>query len=94
MILCFRRHSNLCRTRRHGILGCEEPTSIENVVIQSKTVLGKAELTIFMFKPIAIEQTWEASVLFVDRNNNINAIDFSESSSEFSSFAQNFFIFN
>ena len=71
-------------------LAVRNRTSHENVVIQSKTVLGKAESTTFMFKPIAIEQTGETSALFVERNNIINAVDLNESSYEFSSFAQHF----
>ena len=71
-------------------LAVRNRTSYEKVVIYSKTVLDKAEPTTFEFRPIAVEQTGEASALFIERNNNMNAFDLSESSSEFSSFAQNF----
>ena len=35
-----------------------------------------------MFEPIAIEQTGETSALFVEQNNNNNAVDLSESNSD------------
>ena len=46
-------------------------TSHEKVIIQSKTVLGKAEPTTFEFRPIAVEQTGEVSALFVERIINM-----------------------
>ena len=60
-------------------------TSYETVVIQ--ITIGKKEPTTFEFRPIAVEQTGEASALFVERINYNNTVDLSESSSEFISFA-------
>ena len=61
-----------------------------NLTIQSKTVLGKAAPTTFVFRPIPVDQTDKSSVSFVERVENINIVDLSDTSTEFSSFAQNF----
>ena len=88
----FVSEDTLTSVRNDGtvFLAVRTRTSYEKVVIQSKTVLGKAEPTTFEFRPIAVVQTGEASALFVERIYNI----LSESSCEFSSFAKNFFFFN
>ena len=65
----------------------------ENLTLQSKTNLGRAEPTTFMIRPFAVDQTDESSVPFVERVNNINIVDLSDTSMEFSSFAQNFLPF-
>ena len=65
-------------------------TANENLTLQNKTVLGKAEPTTFVFRPILVYQTDEISVTSVERVNNINVVDLSDTSNEFSSFAQNF----
>ena len=71
-------------------LAVRNKTSHENITIQSKTVLGKAEPTTFVFETITVEQLGKTSSLFVEQTNRIHAIDLSDTSSEFSSFAQNF----
>ena len=71
-------------------LAVRNKTPLENITIQSKTVLGKAEPTIFVFEPIAIEQPDEASALSVEQTNRIHTIDLSDTSSEFSWFDQIF----
>ena len=71
-------------------LAVRNRTANENLTIQSKTVLGKAAPTTFVFRPIQVDQTDKPSVSFVQRVNNINIVDFSDTSTEFSSFAQNF----
>ena len=71
-------------------LALRNKTVNENLQIQSKTVLGKAEPTVFTFRPITVDQTDGTSVPCVKHVNNINSVNFSDTSSEFSSFAQNF----
>ena len=73
-------------------LAVRNHTSREKMSFQTKTVLCKAELTTFVFRPIAVDQTNEASVLFVKQFDNIGAVDLSDTISGFSSFAQNCFL--
>ena len=65
-------------------------TASGNLILQNKTVLGKAEPTTFMFRPIMVNETGETSVSIVEHDNNIKIVDLSDTSTEFSSFAQNF----
>ena len=65
-------------------------TANENLQIPSKTVLGKAEPTVFMFQPVTVDQTDGTSMRLVEHVNKIRTINFSDTSSELSSFAQNF----
>ena len=60
-------------------------TANKNLQIPSKTVLGKAEPTVFMFEPVTVDQTDGTSMPLVEHVNNIR-----DTSSEFSSFAQIF----
>ena len=53
-------------------------------------MLGKAESTTFVFRSIAVDQIDKASISIVEQVININAVDLSDTSTEFSSFAQNF----
>ena len=62
-------------------------TANENLTIQSKTVLGKAAPTTFVFRPIPVDQTDKLSVSLVERVNNLIIVDFSDTSTEFISFA-------
>ena len=71
-------------------LALRNRTANENLTLQNKTVLGKAEPTTIVFRPILVDQTDETSVTSVERINNINVVDLSDTSTEFSSFAQNF----
>ena len=71
-------------------LAVRNRTANENLTIQSKTVLGKAAPTTFVFRPIPVDQTDKPSVSFLERVININIVDLSDTSTEFSSFAQNF----
>ena len=71
-------------------LAVRNRTANENLTLQNKTVLGKAEPTTFVFKPILVDQTDETSVTSVEHVNNINVVDLSDTSTEFCSFAQNF----
>ena len=71
-------------------LAVRNRTSSENIIHQSKTVLGKAEPTTFVFRSIAVDQLDKASISIVERVNNFNAVDLSYTSTELSSFAQNF----
>ena len=45
-------------------LAVRNKTANENLLLQSKTVLGKAEPTTFMFRPIAVAQTDGTSISF------------------------------
>ena len=72
-------------------LAIRNETANENLQIPSKTVLvGKAEPTVFMFEPVTVDQTDGTSMPLVEHVNNIRIVNFSDTSSEFSSFAQNF----
>ena len=71
-------------------LAVRNRTANENLLLQSKTVLGKAEPTTFVLRPIAVDQTDGTSISFVEHVNNINIVNLSDTSSEFSFFAQNF----
>ena len=71
-------------------LAIRNKTANENLQIPSKTVLSKAEPTVFMFEPVTVDQTDGTSMPLVERVNNIRIVNFSDTSSEFSSFAQNF----
>ena len=64
-------------------------TATENLQIPSKTVLGKAEPTIF-FRPVSVDQADATSMPLIEQVNNVNIVDLDDTSSEFSSFAQNF----
>ena len=64
-------------------------TANENLQILSKTVLGKAEPTVFMFEPVTVDRIDGTSMPLVEHVNNIRTIYFSDTSSEFSSFAEN-----
>ena len=65
-------------------------TATENLHIPSKTVLGKAEPTVFKFRPVSVDQADGTSIPLIEQVNNISIIDLDDTSSEFSSFAQNF----
>ena len=65
-------------------------TATENLHIPSKTVLGKAEPTFFKFRPASVDQADGTSIPLIEQVNNISLIDLDDTSSEFSSFAQNF----
>ena len=71
-------------------LAVRNKASHEKTITQSKTVLGEAEPTTFVFRPMAVDQTDKASVPIVEQSINIDAVDLSDTSSELSSFAQNF----
>ena len=64
-------------------------TANENLILHSRTVLGKAHPTTIMFRPIMIDQTGKTSVSFVEHVNNFDFVDLIDTSTEFSSFAQN-----
>ena len=65
-------------------------TATENVQIPSKIVLGKAEPTIFMFRPVSVDQADGTSMPLIEQVNNNNIVDLDDTSSELGSFAQNF----
>ena len=71
-------------------LAVRNKTAIENLQIPSRTFLGKAEPTVFKFRPIPVDQTDRTSMPLIEQVNNINFVDLDDTSSEFSSFAQNF----
>ena len=71
-------------------LAVRNKTAIENLQIPSRTFLGKAEPTVFKFRPIPVDQTDRTSMPLIEQVNNINIVDLDDTSSEFSSFAQNF----
>ena len=71
-------------------LAVRNKTAIENLQIPSRTLLGKAEPTVFKFRPIPVDQTDRTSMPLIEQVNNINIVDLDDTSSEFSSFAQNF----
>ena len=65
--------------------------AFENVTIPTKTVLGKAEPTNFMLQPVAADTATEINKSLFKQVNKVNTDEWlSETSSEFSSFAQNF----
>ena len=68
-------------------LAIRNKTANENLQIPSKTVLGKAEPTVFTFRPITVDPTDGTSVPCVEHVNNNNFVNFSDTSSEFSFFA-------
>ena len=71
-------------------LAVRNKTAIENLQFPSRTFLGKAEPTVFKFRPIPVDQTDRTSMPLIEQVNNINIVDLDDTSSEFSSFAQNF----
>ena len=71
-------------------LAIRNKTAPENLQIPSKTVLGKAEPTVFMFRPVSVDQADGTSMSLIEQVNNISIVDLDDTSSEFSSFAQNF----
>ena len=71
-------------------LAIRNKTPTEKLQIPSKTVLGKAEPTVFMFRPVSVEQADGTSIPLIEQVNNISIVDLDDISSEFSSFAQNF----
>ena len=71
-------------------LAVRNKTALENLQIPSRTFLGKAEPTVFKFRPIPVDQTDRTSMPLIEQVNNINIVDLDDTSSEFSSFAQNF----
>ena len=72
-------------------LAVRNTTSFEKVTIYNKIVLGKAEPTNFVFQPVAADLVAETNVLSIEQINRVHAIDLlNETSSEFSSFSQNF----
>ena len=75
----------------HGtvIIAVRNWTSSENIILQNKTILGKAEPATFVFRPIAVDQTDRASITIVEQVNKLYAVDLSDTSTEFISFAQN-----
>ena len=73
-------------------LAIRNKTANKNLQIPSKTVLGKAEPIVFTFRPVMVDPTDGTSVPCVEHVNNINIVNFSDTSRDFSSFAQNFII--
>ena len=69
-------------------LAIRNKTANVNLQILNKT--GKAEPTVFMFEPVTVDQTDGTSMSLVEHVNIIRIVNFSDTSSEFSSFAQNF----
>ena len=65
-------------------------TPTKNLQIPSKTVLGKAEPTVFMFRPVSVDQADGISIPLIEQVNIISIVDLDDTSSEFSSFARNF----
>ena len=66
-------------------------TANENLILHSKTVLGKAQPRTFLFRPVMVNQTGKTSVSFVEHVTYIDVVDLSDTSTEFCSFAENFF---
>ena len=66
-------------------------TPSENVTIQTKTVLGKAEPTNFVLQPVAADTATEIDKPLFEQVNRVYTEEWlNETSSEYSSFAQNF----
>ena len=66
-------------------------TPSENVTIQTKTVLGKAETTKFVLQPVAADTATEVDKSLFEQVNKVYTEEWlNETSSEYSSFAQNF----
>ena len=55
MPIRFRRHTNISGRRWNGVPGNNKKTAAEKVTIETKTVIGKAELTTFVLEPILLE---------------------------------------
>ena len=71
-------------------LAIRNKTPTKNLQIPSKTVLGKAEPTVFMFRPVSVDQADGISIPLIEQVNIISIVDLDDTSSEFSSFARNF----
>ena len=74
MSICFRKHPNFRGEDGTVFLAVRNQTANENLILQSKTVLGKAPPTTFMFRPIMVDQTGEIFVSFVEHVNNIDTV--------------------
>ena len=87
MPICFRRRIDVRGVDGIVFLSSRNMTAPENVVVKNKTVIGKAELTDFVFEPIFVEQRGEASEIPFEQTNRIHTVDLKATSSEFSTFA-------
>ena len=72
------------------LLALRNQTAKEGVRIKEQTVVGKAVLTNFVFNSVPIQDTREASKLSAEFVNQVHRDLDLDTSSEFSSFAQNF----
>ena len=88
----FVSENTLTSVREDGIvfLPVRNRTANENLILHSKTVLGKAQPTTFMFRPFMVDQIGKTPVSFVEHANNFGVVDLSDTSTEFGSFAQTF----
>ena len=68
-------------------LSLRNTTATDNVVVKSKTVIDKSELTTFVFEPVFVEKRGEASALPFEPTNCIRTVDLNDTSSEFSPFS-------
>ena len=72
-------------------LAVRNTTSFEKVIINNRTVLGTAEPTNFVFQPVTTVSAAGSDVPLLEQINKVHATDLlSDTSSEFSSFDQNF----
>ena len=71
-------------------LALKNQTAKEGVRIKEQTVIGKAVLTTFVFNSVPIQDSREASKLSAEFLNQVHRDLDLDTSSEFSSFAQNF----
>ena len=71
-------------------LALKNQTAKEGVRIKEQTVIGKAVLTTFVFNSVPIQDSREASKLSAEFVNQVHRDLDLDTSSEFSSFAQNF----
>ena len=71
-------------------LALRNQTAKEGVRIKEQTVVGKAVLTTFVFNSVSIQDSREASKLSAEFVNQVHRDLDLDTSSEFSSFAQNF----
>ena len=90
MSICFRKHPNSIGKDGTVFLAVRNRTANERLILHSRTVLGKAQPTTVLFRPIMVDQTVKTSVPLVEHVKKIDIVDLSDTSTEFSSFAQNF----
>ena len=87
---CIRRYTNFRGGRGIVVIALRNQTDKERVRIKEQTVIGKALLTTFVLNPVPMQNICEASKLTKELVNRIHKDIDLDTSSEYSSCAQNF----